>query len=188
MRGRQRERIRILVGCEGESENGYAIHLKRLADEKGLFVHIDAPVLKGGDALARLEWMEDYIDREEGRRVAFRHKFALLDTDQDRLSADRAARARQLAERIGVTVVWQEPTHEGLLVRHFDGCTARRPTLAADAAAQLAGLWPSYTKGMAAIDYRRTLTEAHAVRASEVEPALLSLLIAIGLVVVRKGH
>ncbi|MFP1132916.1 hypothetical protein [Asticcacaulis sp. W401b] len=184
MRGRQKERTRILVGCEGESENGYAVYLKRLADEKGLFVHIDPPVLKGGDALARLEWMEGYIEREEGRRTPFAHKFALLDTDQDRLTPERAVQARQLAQRIGVTVVWQVPTHEGLLVRHFEGHTTRRPALAVDATTQIERLWPGYAKGMAAMDYSRVLTEADVLRASAVEPGLLSLLVAIGLVVV----
>ncbi|ADU15377.1 RloB domain-containing protein [Asticcacaulis excentricus] len=184
MKKQQRERTRILVGCEGESEIGYAVHLRRRADEKGLFVHIDPPKLRGGDALARLEWMEDYIAKEEARRDPFEHKYALLDTDQNRLTPDRADKARRLAERLGVTVIWQDPTHEALLVRHFEGHTTRRPPSAAAATAQLEKLWGGYAKGMTAMDYMRALTVEHVARAGDVEPDLLSLLIAIGLVTI----
>lgn len=182
MKRTQDERTRILIGCEGESERGYAVHLGRRAQEKGKRVHVEAPVLKGGDALARLEWMQHYIEREEAIRTPFVHRFALLDTDQDRLSPDRTKRAHRLAEALQVTVIWQNPAHEGFLVRHFDGYTMHRPPLTADALALIARLWPRYAKGLPAMEYHRKLAEADVLRASTVEPDLLSLLIAIGLV------
>ena len=55
MVGRPRvpRRKRFFIGCEGESEQGYAALLQRFADEVALIVHIVAKVMtKAGDPLA----------------------------------------------------------------------------------------------------------------------------------------
>ena len=49
-------RKRFFVGCEGESEQGYAALLQGFANETGLAIHIDAKVMpKAGDPLALVE-------------------------------------------------------------------------------------------------------------------------------------
>lgn len=87
------------------------------------------------------------------RRGAFEAKLALLDTDQRILIPERAAQADRLADRLGITVIWQEPCHEGLLAKHFQGGT-RRPQTAEDALSYLQDFWPSYTKAQTALRIR----------------------------------
>jgi len=51
-----RRRSRIFLGCEGESEQSYGAFLQRLADERGLMVHIlSANLRPAGDPLALAE-------------------------------------------------------------------------------------------------------------------------------------
>ena len=169
-------RLRILVGCEGESEGGYTAFLNRLARDARHPVYLQAQILKGGDPLAMLTWLEDWISREEDRRGPFDYRFALIDTDRDALSPDRAHQARQLAQRIGVNVAWQVPVHEAMLLRHFEGQTTKAPPDAPSSLQMLQKIWKDYRKGLPALGYARVLTEAHLVRVSEVEPALKQLL------------
>jgi hypothetical protein len=169
-------RLRILVGCEGQSEAGYAAGLALLARDLGLAIHIQPQVMTGGDTLKRLVWFEHWINAEEDRRGRFDHKFALLDTDLDQQNAERADQARRIAHRAGVNVVWQAPVHEAVLVRHFDGHTTRRPPDARSAMEALLRLWQGYRKGLPGILYRRVLTDAHLLRAASVERDLSALL------------
>lgn len=69
------------------------------------------------------------------------------------LAFSRAAQADRLADRLGITVIWQEPCHEGLLAKHFQGGT-RRPQTAEDALSYLQDFWPSYTKAQTALRIR----------------------------------
>jgi len=174
------ERTRILVGCEGESENGYTAFLNLLARDLRKHVHLNAIIMKGGDTLARLEWLAGHLERENNREP-FAHKYALLDTDQDRLDLQRASKARKLADELGIVVIWQNPTHEGLLVRHFEGYSTRQPEEAADALQLLRQVWADYRKGSPARHYNKILTQAHLDRAAGVTPELRHLLVSAGL-------
>lgn len=176
MRARIPDRVRILVGCEGESEQSYSRFLDSLARDSQAYVHIDAVVMKGGDPLSRLEWLERHIRAERRRRGTYAHQFAFIDTDQDHLNAARASAARHLADQLNVTVIWQEPVHEGILVRHFDGFTTHRPPTAAASMALLQRLWASYVKNLPAVHYRAQLNVEDVRRAATVEPQLSALL------------
>ncbi|MDC7684386.1 hypothetical protein PQU92_13955 [Asticcacaulis sp. BYS171W] len=173
---------RILVGCEGKSEEGYAAFLARLSRDLGQGVYIQPRHLRGGDSLARLEWFEDFIEKEEARTFPFDHRFALLDTDRDPRTPQRAAQAYALAVRIGVRVIRQVPVHEAVLLRHFEGRTRHQPPDAATAMSALQREWPQYEKGLPGNDYARHLSRDHLVRVSDVEPELRELLVAAGLV------
>lgn len=171
-----REFTRIAVGCEGVSEEGYVANLSRFARDARLGVHIEPVLMRRGDALHRLEWFDDHLRRDEAMRFPFDHRFALLDTDQDRLTPQRAAQARALAARINVTVVWQEPSHEAMLLRHFEGHTTRRPADSRAALQALQRVWAGYEKPQTSPGYRRILTQAHLERAAGVEPQLRAFL------------
>ena len=61
------QRTRVFVGCEGESEVGYAAFIGLLAEEAGLAVHLDIRRCRGGDPLAIVEAALGEL-RARGRR------------------------------------------------------------------------------------------------------------------------
>lgn len=174
-------RTRILVGCEGESEQSYARFLNDLARELKANIHIDPVIMKGGDPLSRLLALQRYLRADRRRHGLFAHKYALIDTDQDALDPKRAYDARHLAHELGVTVIWQKPVHEAFLVRHFDGYTTRKPQTAADSLALLHKIWAGYVKGQSAVSYGKRLGLDHVRRAASVEPDLHALVDTVGL-------
>jgi hypothetical protein len=78
------------------------------------------------------------------------HRAVLLDADKLGQAPARDARARELAAAATISLVWQRPCHEALLLRHLEGCRdLRRPT--SDLSLQeLRRRWPDYDKGMPA--------------------------------------
>jgi hypothetical protein len=44
-------------------------------------------------------------------------------------------------------LIWQEPCHEAVLLRHVAGCDQLRPQTSAAAIAELRKCWPDYQKG-----------------------------------------
>jgi hypothetical protein len=178
------QRAPIFVGCEGLSEMGYAGWLRNLARDRQLPVHLELSDLgKGaGDPLARIELAVDRIDMLERNRVPFVRRFALLDTDQLALNANRANQARALAQRQNLTVIWQVPTHEAFLLRHLPNRVTRNPANAQIAQAALVQDWPAYAKPMSAKDIESRLDLAGAWRLAGRLAELAQLLNVIGLV------
>lgn len=177
------QRRPIFVGCEGESERGYAGLLQDLAAELGLRVHLNIEVLKEGDPLARIELAVRKLAHLKRKRGTFDHKFVLLDTDQLVLSPDRARRARALAALHEITVVWQQPCFEAVLLRHLGGKEAFRPPDNPTTQAAMAQAWPQYRKPMSRLELARKIDLDAVVRAANVEPELKTLLDCIGLTV-----
>jgi len=184
-RPRRPPRARYFVGCEGESEQGYAALLQRLADQAGLWIHLDALVLQpgGGDPCAIIELAADRArrrERQHGR--AYAHRIVLLDADKRGLQPDRDARGLNAAAAAGLTLIWQEPCHEALLLRHLEQCSQLRPPLSADALQQLTNRWPGYQKPMSAAKLAERI-DTHALgRISQVEPGLGAFLALLNLV------
>lgn len=174
-------RTRFFVGCEGESEQSYVQVLQGLCDDAGLHVHLLTELLGAGDALKRLETAERRLPHLI-KRGRFEAKFALLDTDQLRLSAENAAQASALAQKLGITVIWQRPCHEGLLAKHFVGAN-KQPQTAGDAMVHLHEFWPEYEKAMTAQKVASRIDLAAARQGAAQIAGLRSLLITIGLIV-----
>jgi hypothetical protein len=172
----------IFLGCEGQSETGYGALLAGFADEAGLRVHLEVVDLApAGDPLDRVEKAAGRIEHLRRRRGTFTEKFILLDSDQQAENPQRTAQAKVLAARLEITLVWQEPCHEAMLLRHLLGRAANRPPTSQAAYQSLTNEWPEYAKPMARIDLMRRLDLVAARRAAEVEPSLMALLSAIGL-------
>ncbi|HWU61504.1 MAG TPA: RloB domain-containing protein [Ensifer sp.] len=176
------ERARIFVGCEGESEEGYSAFLARLARDHDLPVAVDANKMKGGDPLSRIEWAREYISREEEKRGAYSAKFAFLDTDQAVLDPGRADRAVALADQLGITIIWQQPDHEGLVLLHFDHTEKKHPTTKAASQKAVLKVWGSYKKNSTGQQYRSKLTVDSLKLAGRGHSDLNELLMTIGLV------
>lgn len=179
------QRRRLFVGCEGESEQGYATLLARLVDEARLPVHIDAVLLQpgGGDPLALVERAASRADERERRRGdPYEHRFVIIDDDKLGQSAQRDQQIAGVAADSGLRIIWQRPCHEALLLRHLDGCAELRPPSTPIAGQQLSARWPEYTKAMPAARLAGRLDFAAVARAAAVEPELAIMLRHIGLI------
>ena len=182
-RGARPQRKRLFVGCEGESERGYAALLQRYAEIDDLLVHIDPVLLQpgGGDPCALVERALALLTQRERRHGdLYADSFVLLDTDKLGQAPQRDQRARQIAERAGLTLVWQEPCHEAMLLRHLENCTNLQPGTTPLALQQLTQRWPVYEKGMAAVRLADRIDMAGARRVARNDVALTALLTAIG--------
>ena len=171
----------VFLGCEGASEAGYAALLARIArDTPGVHIHIHAKILQpgAGDPLKLIERAIEVIQDIERRRAPFGIKAVLLDRGAPDKNAAAVVRARQA--RID-HVIWQEPDHEALLLRHLPDCQQLRPPAGASLGA-LRRVWPEYVKGMSAQHLARRIAIEHIRLACTVEPELRELLVRIGLV------
>ena len=179
-----RQRRRIFVGCEGESEQGYAALLARLIDDARLAVHLDAVLLQpgGGDPLALVERAAVRAD-ERGRRRGdpYERRFVILDDDKLGQTPQRDQRIAGVAAAAGLHLIWQRPCHEAVVLRHLEGCTQLRPPTSAVAWQQLVARWPGYQKAMPAVRLAERLDRPAIQRAGGVEPDLTVLLQEIGL-------
>ena len=179
--GRRRQRRRIFVGCEGDSEVGYAAFIALLAEESNLAVHMDIRKCRGGDPLAIVEKAVSEHRMRRNRHGAYAARAIFLDADQRKATLDRAARADRLIQDHGFHAIWSQPTLEALLLKHVRGCERLEPATTALAFRQLRDRWPEYRKGMAARELRAELDGAAVERAASVVPALRAFLVAIGL-------
>ncbi len=170
---RQRlQRRRIFVGCEGESERGYASLVSRLLETVHQRLHIDAKLLGGGDPLALCETAERTITREERNRELFDLKFLLLDRDKIGVTPQRDQRIQPILNRTGAIIIWQDTAHEAMLLRHLPGCATLRPPTTILAVQQLEQNWPEYEKPMSASQLSTRLDIARLQQAAGVEQGL----------------
>ena len=178
------ERKPIFVGCEGDSEVSYIAFISDLAEAARLPVFIRPIALREGDPLSRVEKAIRLIDDNRKKRVDYAARFILMDSDQIALAPDRAEQAKLRAIKNKISIIWQDPCHEALLLRHFAGHETKRPKTAIASAKQLVKQWPGYTKGMSRQDIAKVLSLEAVRRAATVEQELKSFLTDIGLVTI----
>lgn len=176
------ERMRIFIGCEGESEQAYVACLHRLAETQGRRVHLDGRVLREGDPLSRIEYAARLIDKLERQRGGYAHRFALLDFDQVERDPERQRRATQIADDANIAIIWQRPAHEALLLAHFADAPARQFATPAEALAQLVRIWPGYAKNLPSPKYCEHIGLEGVRLAAHQDHALTDLLTLAGLI------
>ena len=161
-------RKRFFIGCEGESEQGYAALLQKFTDELGLAVHIVAKVMpRAGDPLAMAERAVATIAQEaRGSKPAFVKRFLQFDTDIIGKNPVRDAKMATVTATNGLTLIRQDICFESFLLRHFDGHEADRPATSAEALGRVRGTWPDYRKGASAQELARFIRLEDAQRAS----------------------
>ncbi|SOE97678.1 RloB-like protein [Burkholderia sp. D7] len=174
----------IYVGCEGASEASYAALLQDFITQAGLpfYLKIDDLGRGAGDPLARVEMAVIRIAQQTKKRTAPDACFLLLDTDQVALDLQRAERARRMAADNNITLVWQDPCFEAVLLRHLPNRAALRPHDSKRAEDALVRDWPDYQKPMPRARLAQRIDMEAVTRAAAAEPDLARLLSALGLI------
>ena len=179
----RRQRRRIFVGCEGEGERSYIALVQRIVDGVHQQVHLDAHPLQpgGGDPLDLARRAEEVIKKIERTRELYDEKYLLIDRDTLGNSPQRDQEMQVILDHIDARVVWQDPTHEALILRHLPGCGTRRPASTQVAIRQLRQQWPEYEKPMSALQLASRIGLEGLRQAARVEDDLRDLLASIGL-------
>jgi hypothetical protein len=178
-------RRRVFVGCEGESERGYAAFLQRLADDRslglGLHLHLDAVVLQpgAGGPLALIKRCREKLRRNELLHGRYQFRAALLDRSGFGQDARTAEQAWKLGQELGLRLILQDPDHEGFLLRHLPNCQSLRPPHDASMAA-LKERWPEYEKPMNAGKIAAKISYDDVRRTCAVDTGLRAFLTEIG--------
>jgi RloB-like protein len=162
------QRTPIFVGCEGESEQAYGQILNDLLREAKRPVHLEVVNLNpgAGDPFARLRKAEQEIIRRRQRRSEFRLQVVLMDSDQVDTDSKRWQQAERCAQDLGIRIIWQEPCHEAMLLRHLDGFACNRPLTSGTAQAILKAAWPDYRKPMTKIQLAQRIDLSAVQRAA----------------------
>ena len=134
----------------------------------------------GGDPLALVEAMLAKLRRTDPGRSVYRRCGLFLDAHLLGENPNRDIKARALAGSKGIQLIWQDPVHEGFLLRHFEGNETRRPPDETSAGRLLRRVWPEYRKGMDATGYEQVLGAEHLARVRRVEPEFDAFLVSIG--------
>jgi hypothetical protein len=179
---RIQQRTRIYLGCEGQSEQSYGARLGQIADAVGLHLYFDSDVLQpgGGDPLALVRLAIRRIREKEAKRGIFAFRAILLDCDKMGAKRERDAQIGQLSSRNRLHLIWQEPCHEGFLLRHLDGHQTARPITSDLAEQTLKSVWAEYQKAMPAVRLATRIDLQAVRRACSVEAALAVFLNQIG--------
>ena len=150
---RRKQRRRIFIGCEGDSERSYIVLVQRIVDYVHQKVHLDSQLLQpgGGDPLDLVRRAEEVITKIERTREPYDAKYLLIDRDKYGSSPERDQQMQAILNRINARVIWQHPAHEALILPHLPGCAMRRPPSTQIAMQQLRQQWPEYEKPMSAM-------------------------------------
>ena len=176
-------RRRIFVGCEGDSERGYIARVAQIVDSLHQEVSLDAQPLQpgGGDPLDLARRADEVIEQIERTREPYEEKYLLIDRDRVGIAPQRDQQMQALLTRINARVIWQDPAHEALILRHLPGCATRRPPSTAVAIRQLRQEWPEYAKPMSAMQLASRVDLAGLRQAAQVEDGLRVFFASIGL-------
>jgi hypothetical protein len=175
----------VFVGCEGESESGYAGLLQDMIREANVPVHLLIADLGigAGDPLSRVELAVRKLEQLRRTRTAPPEKFVLLDSDQAERDRNRATAARNLAVQYDIQIIWQRPCFEAVILRHLPRCATRRPPDSPEAERALRREWADYRKPMTRADLAKKINLAAILQAAGVEPELNAMLRSIGLLI-----
>jgi hypothetical protein len=172
------QRKRIFIGAEGESEQSLIKWFQDLSNQRGLHVHLDCEVLKGGGYKPMLEKAVHFRKRKERDKV----KDSILLVDADRAERDDGwslfqLRQEALKHKFIVCVLY--PNLEGLLVRLTEGNENLKPS-PPTVQKLLSKVWPKYEKPADARTLADKFTLADLLRVAKVDQELNVLLSIIG--------
>lgn len=176
------KRARFFIGGEGKSEKAYGQYIQDVAWEENLPVTFELCDCGGGDPLVVINKAIRECNNRDSVDYPFKGKFLLIDSDRlEDMSSNDVAKIMKLLSCNNFTPIWQDPDHEGFLLRHFIGhendCPSRGQSWKA-----LLGVWPDYGKGRSRRDYYKKITLDDVRRVAKRHPKLKFFLQEIGLV------
>ena len=182
MSGPRKKRVRFFLGCEGKSEKAYGQFIQDIALEQGLFVTFDFYECGGGDPFVIAKKAIRECKSRDSVDYPFTRRFLLI--DRDRLADMPHNDVTKLLDFLiknNFFGIWQDPDHEGFLLRHFEGHESdiiqRGQSLKV-----LQNVWTGYKKGMTRRDYINSIMLDDVKRAASKHSDLMSFLQAVGLV------
>ena len=178
---RIKKRRRFFLGCEGKSEKGYGQFVQEIALEKSLNITFEIFQCSGGDPSVVVNNAISGCAEEDSADYPFKGRFLFVDSDRlEDIPDEDVTRLMNLLSQNNFVAIWQNPDHEGFLLRHFSGhendCPPRGHSLKA-----LQSVWPDYRKGMTRRDYIKNIKIDDVKRAAGKNSDLESFLRAIGL-------
>jgi RloB-like protein len=180
----RKQRRPVFLGCEGLSEVGYGALIRDILNSQREDIHLDVKLLKpgGGDPLALLEIAESILirARRQGGYVPYKLAGILLDCDLLGKDKNRDKKAFKIAEENHIKLIWQNPCHEALLLRHIKNCETLQPSTNKAAFDRLKKEWPDYSKGMSKSKLEQLIAHDDILRAASVESDLKEFLISVG--------
>ena len=173
----------VYFGCEGDSEVAYGQVINDLLRSRNLpvYLHVESLAPGAGDPLARIQRALQRIAEREKKRGKLQLKAILMDSDQTGAEPERATRANRLAAQHNIMIIWQDPCHEALLLRHMPGCSDRKPLTCHIAQKALKRFWPEYEKPMSRVRLAKRINLDTIGQAAGVVPELRAFLEDIGL-------
>lgn len=177
------QRKRFFLGCEGKSEQAYGQLLNKLAQEVQVPVYLDVKTLTpgAGNPLALVKRAIKKIKQAEKVRFPYSKRFILLDQDQAPTDSQMAEETEAFAKNNNITLIWQTPCHEALLLRHLQGHANKRPLNSYEAEKALIKAWPEYSKPMTRKKLSQCIGMKEVRQAMIVEPGLEVFLQTIGI-------
>ncbi len=162
------------------TSRGYVRHI---VDEVHQKVYLDAQPLQpgGGDPLALVCRAEEVIAKFERTREPYEEKYLLIDRDKIGSSPERDQQIQPILNRINARVIWQDPTHEALILRHLPGCAMHRPANTQIAMQRLRQQWPQYEKPMSAMQLANRINLEGLCQAAKVEDDLRAFFVSVEL-------
>lgn len=134
-----KQRQRIFIAVEGESEQSFVKWLQQLSDEKELHVHLDCQALNGGGYKSMLE--KAVRERKRKERNKAKCSILLVDSDRDERNDDgwslEELKQKALKQKINVCI--QNPNFEGLLLKMLQKNSIKTQN-------QFRRAWPDYKK------------------------------------------
>lgn len=173
----RKQRRRIFLGCEGDSERSYGALLQHLIDQRAQDVHVDRVLLGGGDPLTLVTRATQAIEQKSARfGESYELHALLLDSDRRGQNKKKDQEALKLATEWKLRLIWQDPCHEAFLLRHLKGCDHLRPRTVSEAHEKLLKRWPHYWKGIPYVRLKAVIDYDAVNRAASVEPELFEFL------------
>lgn len=171
-------RTRIYLGVEGEGEQSFIKFLQMLADQNGLYAHLDCQVLGGGGYQSMLKRALHYRTRKSKAKFSV----LLVDGDRDQRNDDgwTLDQLRREAIRETLQICVQNPNQEGLLLRMLPGNENLQPNVTM-AHKQLFKQWPRYEKPIDARMLSLKFKLDDVLRVARVDSDLNNLLSIVGL-------
>lgn len=174
------QRKRYFFAVEGESEQSFIRWIGRLAEERGLHIHLETEVIGGGGFSSLVSEAQRLKAAAARKGTPFKDAFVVVDSDRSDTGDWPTEKVRFFSQQSGLTVCFQHPNHEGVLIRMIEGNEASNFS-AASIEHQIRTVLPKYQKGQNAEKIARQYSADDLIRMAKHDEDWKKLLVSIGL-------